>query len=56
MEKGQFFQWSWRFKGNCLIVKKENFKKDLLNLIETNYQINSTSDHSLSNVTRLKAI
>ena len=30
MEKGQFFQWRWNYKGNCLYkdIKKENFKKD----------------------------
>ena len=27
------------------ILKKENFKEDLLNLIETNHHINMTSDH-----------
>ena len=30
------------------ILKKENFKKDLMNLIETNHQINMISDHSVS--------
>ena len=30
------------------ISKKENFRKDLMNLIETNHQINMTSDHSVS--------
>ena len=30
------------------ILKKENFKKDLMDLIETNHQINMTSDHSVS--------
>ena len=30
------------------ISKKENLKKDLMNLIETNHQINMTSDHSVS--------
>ena len=29
-------------------TKKENFKKDLMNLIETNYHINMTSDDSVS--------
>ena len=39
------------YKGDRLnnyIEKKKNFKKDLMNLIETNHQINMTSDHSLS--------
>ena len=27
-------------------IKKENFKKDLMNETETNYQINMTSTHS----------
>ena len=51
MEKGQFFQWSWSYRGNHLnkYIKKENFKKDLTNLIETNHQINMTSDHFVSN-------
>ena len=50
MEKGQFFQGSYNYKGNRLNkdIKKENFKKDLMNLIETNHQINMTSDHSVS--------
>ena len=29
-------------------LKKRNSKKDLMNLIETNHQINMTSDHSVS--------
>ena len=39
MKKGQFFQWSWNCKGNRLDkdIKKENFKKDPMNLIETNH-------------------
>ena len=28
--------------------EKENFKKDLMNLIETNHQINMTSDYTVS--------
>ena len=38
------------YKGDCLNndIEKNNFKKDLMNLIETNHQINVTSDHSLS--------
>ena len=30
-------------------IKKENLRKDLINLIETNHQIKMTSDHSISN-------
>ena len=47
MEKEQFFQWSWHYKGNPLKkhIKNENFNKDLINLIERNYQINMTSDN-----------
>ena len=50
MEKGQFFQWSWNYKGNRLNnhIEKENFEKDLTNLIEINHQINMTSEHSVS--------
>ena len=50
MEKGRFFQRSSNYKGNCLnkYIKKENFKKDLMNLIPTNHQINMTSVHSVS--------
>ena len=50
MEKWQFFQWSWNYKGNRLNkhIKKDIFLKNLTNLIETNPQINMTSDHSVS--------
>ena len=39
MEKGHFFQWSYNYKGNRLNkdIKKENFKKDLMKFIETDY-------------------
>ena len=38
------------YRGNCLnnCIKKENFKKVLINLIQTNHQINMTPDHSVS--------
>ena len=38
------------YKGNRLNkdIKKENSKKDLMNLIETNHQVNMISDHSVS--------
>ena len=29
------------------ILKKQNFKKDLMNLIQINHQISRTSDHSV---------
>ena len=29
-------------------IKKQNFKKDLMNLTETNHQTNMTSEHSVS--------
>ena len=50
MEKGQFFQWNWNYKGNRLNkhIKKENFKKGLINLIEANHVINMTSNDSVS--------
>ena len=50
MEKRQLFHWSWNYKRNCLNknVRKENVLKDLLNLVETNRQINMTSDYSAS--------
>ena len=38
-EKRTVFQWSWNYKGNRLNkhIKKDNFKKDLMNLIQTNH-------------------
>ena len=50
MGKGQFFQLSCNYKWNSLNkdIRKENFKKDLINLIETIHQINMTADHSVS--------
>ena len=49
MKKEPFFQWSWNYTGNSLNkdIEKDNFEKDLMNLIETNHQINMTS--ALSN-------
>ena len=46
------------YKGNRLnkYIKKENFKKDLMNLIEKNHQINMTSDHSVSSNNCLKQL
>ena len=36
-------------------TKKENFKKDLMNLIGRNYHINMTSDHSVSSNNSFKS-
>ena len=36
-------------------IKKENFRKYPMNLIETNRHINMTSDHSVSNNTSFKS-
>ena len=57
MEKRQLFHWSWNYKRNCLNknIKKENFLKDLLNLVETNWQINMTSDYSASSNNSFKS-
>ena len=45
-------------KGNRLNkdIKKDNFKKDLMNLTETNHQINLTSDHSVSSNILFKSL
>ena len=37
------------------ILKKKNFKKDLMNLIETNHHINIASDHSVSSNNSFKS-
>ena len=39
-----------KLKGDRLNedINKDNFQKDLMNLIETNYQVNMTSEHSVS--------
>ena len=57
MEKGQFFQWSWYYKENRLRkhIRKENFRKGLINSIETNYQINMTSDNFVSSNNSFKS-
>ena len=36
-------------------MKKEDFRKDLVNLILTNHQINMTSDHSVSSSDSFKS-
>ena len=36
-------------------IKKENFKKDLMNLIETNHHISMTSDHCVSSNNSFKS-
>ena len=48
--KDKFFLWSWNYKENSLNkgIKTESFEKDLMNLIDTNTQINMTSNHSVS--------
>ena len=58
MEKEQFFQWSWNYKENTLNkdLKKKNIKKDIINLIGTNHQINMTSAHFVSSNNSVKAI
>ena len=45
-------------KGNHLkkSIKKYNFKKDLMNLIETNNQIRMLSDHSVSSNNSFKSL
>ena len=50
MEKGHFFFGEIESPRSHLNkdIKKENFKKDLMNLIETNRHINMASDLSLS--------
>ena len=50
MEKGQFFSVKLKLQGvvRIKISKKENYRKDLMNLLDTNHQINITSDHSVS--------
>ena len=49
-KKGEVFTVKLKLQGNRLNkdIKIDNFKKDLMNLIETNHYINMTSDHSLS--------
>ena len=36
-------------------LQKENFKKDLMNLIETYHQMNMSSDHSVSSNNSFKS-
>ena len=44
-----------RWQRDFFSVKlKEKSKKDLMNLIETNHQINMTSDHSVSSYNSFK--
>ena len=55
MERGQFFHWSWNYKDYLnQYIKKENIKKDLVNLTEANHHINTTCN-LLQAITRLKA-
>ena len=48
--RGRFFNEVENYQGNRLNkdIKKENFKKDLMNLIDKNPPINITPDHSIS--------
>ena len=48
--KKDSFSSEGNYRGNCLnnCIKKEKFKKVLINLIQTNHQINMTPDHSVS--------
>ena len=44
--KGTVFPLKLKLQGESF--EKENFIKDLMNLIEANHQINMTSDHAVS--------
>ena len=48
--RGRFSNKVENYQGNRLNkdIKKENFKKDLMNLIDKNPPINITPDHSIS--------
>ena len=48
---------SWNYKGNRFKthIKKEDFKKGLINLIETIHQINMTSDNFVSSKNSFKS-
>ena len=56
--KGTVFPVKFKLQGKRLNkdIKEENFKKVLIKLIETNHQINMTSDHSISTNYFLKSI
>ena len=57
MEKGQFFSMKLKLQGESFekYIKKENFKKVLINLIETSHVINMISDHFVSSNTSFKS-
>ena len=48
--KRTVFPVKFKLEGNRLNkdIKKENFKKDLMNLTEKNHKINMKSEHSVS--------
>ena len=54
--KGKVFPMKLKLEGNRLKkdIKKENFEKDVVLLIETNQQINRTFEHSASSNTSFK--
>ena len=56
-KRDSFFQWSYNYKGDRLNkdIKKEKFKKYFMKLIETNHQINMTTDHSVSSNNSFKS-
>ena len=55
--KGTVFPWNWNYKRNCLNkdIKERKFLKNLINLIETNHQINMSLDHSVSSNNMFKS-
>ena len=48
--KATVFPVKLKLEGDCLnkCIKKVNFEKDLIDLTGKNYQINMTSEHSVS--------
>ena len=58
--KGTVFPVKLTLQGTSLYlnkyIEKEIFKKELMRIIQTNYQINMISDHSVSTNNSLKVI
>ena len=58
--KGTVFPVRLTLQGTSLYlnkyIEKEIFKKELMRIIQTNYQINMISDHSVSTNNSLKVI
>ena len=58
--KGTVFPAKLTLQGTSLYlnkyIEKEIFKKELMRIIQTNYQINMISDHSVSTNNSLKVI